>query len=210
MKTAFPSPLLLLDLALAGAIVGCATEVATFPEPDPPSVSIAMTESPASDPEDEIDAILADPIPPAPSPAEAAPATKTFDIPFYYEWPQPSPAADRNASLSGVSYGLAGLEGLRDFDFSLSGDGTRANFNVHFAESDSFRFSDAVRALYERLDEIPAPAGARLHVPFVMKGVRTPGEDEAAFEELVKSIEAIKHSERTFKKLWFKGVVCHG
>ncbi len=33
--------------------------------------------------------------------------------------------------------------------------------------------------------------------------------DSAAFEGLVKSIEDIKGSERTFRKLWFGGEVCH-
>ena len=93
MKTAFPSPLLLLDLALAGAIVGCATEGAVSPEPDPPSVSVAVTETPAPGPEDEIDAILEGRIPPALRPDAPIPVPPTFEIPFYYEWPEPAPAA---------------------------------------------------------------------------------------------------------------------
>ena len=33
--------------------------------------------------------------------------------------------------------------------------------------------------------------------------------DRRAFEELVKSIEEIKNSDRTFRKLWFKKEVCY-
>ena len=188
MKTAFPSPLLLLDLALAGAIVGCATEGAVSPEPDPPSVSVAVTETPAPGPEDEIDAILEGRIPPALRPDAPIPVPPTFEIPFYYEWPEPAPAADRTPAANGVARSLADLEGMRLIRFSVNGDGTRCDFELRFAESESFRFPDAVRALYERLDEIPAPVGARLFVPFVMKGVKTPGQDsaepaEAAFKQ---------------------------
>ena len=179
MKTAFPSPLLLLDLALAGAIVGCATEGAVSPEPDPPSVSVAVTETPAPGPEDEIDAILEGRIPPALRADAPIPVPPTFEIPFYYEWPEPAPAADRTPAANGVARSLADLEGMRLIRFSVNGDGTRCDFELRFAESESFRFPDAVRALYERLDEIPAPVGARLFVPFVMKGVKTPGQDSA-------------------------------
>ena len=88
MKTALQTPLLLLDCALVGALVGCATEGAVPSEAETPSVSIAVTESPSDGFEDEIDAILAGRIPaarpavPAPRP-EIAPA-EMMEIPFYY------------------------------------------------------------------------------------------------------------------------------
>ena len=191
MKTALQTPLLLLDCALVGALVGCATEGAVPSEAETPSVSIAVTESPSDGFEDEIDAILAGRIPaarpavPAPRP-EIAPAER-MEIPFYYEWADPPATETMMDALKPVARKLGRLNRLSSLQVAVKPSG-RADFTASFPQTGNNDFRENLRALYEALDEVPVPDGAVLRVPFLLPGIRTPGLAAAA-EAAAKAAE---------------------